>query len=231
MPKQKELLPADKDFLRRANANITVGNYDIAYKILSDLYNKYSDDDAVCRSFAFLIEKQPSYRDEVTRLDKNQYLKCLDKPPIRICDVFMIMPFRANHIRIYNVIKSVLENDFKLTVKKGDDFRDQGGKFMDWVEKAINESLLVIAECSKAPTSDNAVTTKEPNANVWFELGYAVGIKKPYIPITQDINDIPSDLRSEYIVIYDYNDAIDTKDKSKLSEELRLRVVNILKNR
>jgi hypothetical protein len=54
---------------------------------------------------------------------------------------------------------------------------------MNDVWSALNACRLVIAECTGR------------NPNVFYELGIAHTLAKPVVLITQDINDIPFDLR------------------------------------
>jgi len=107
------------------------------------------------------------------------------------CDVFMIMPFAEEFQPIYDDhIKPTLESE-DLILKRGDDFFSDKAIMHD-IWSATNQCKLVIADC----------TGKNPN--VFYELGFAHAIGKPAIMITQDIDDIPFDLRHLRVISYKY---------------------------
>lgn len=104
--------------------------------------------------------------------DKSQFM----------CDVFMIMPFLDQFTEIYTAhIKPVVENQ-GLSIKRGDDFFSPDA-IMREIWSAMYAAKLIIAECTGR------------NPNVYYELGIAHTLGKPVIMLTQDVDDIPFDLR------------------------------------
>ncbi|MHB8628887.1 MAG: hypothetical protein ACYDBJ_15790 [Aggregatilineales bacterium] len=108
------------------------------------------------------------------------------------CDVFMIMPFAEAFQPIYgDHIKAVVEG-LGHTIRRGDDFFRKTAIMTD-VWSAINNTKLVIAECTGR------------NPNVFYELGIAHSLDKAVIMITQNIDDIPFDIRYLRVIEYEYN--------------------------
>lgn len=61
--------------------------------------------------------------------------------------------------------------------------------------EAINSCELVVAD----------VTDKSPN--VMYEIGMAHALHKPLMMVTQDVNDVPFDLRHHRFIVYENNEA------------------------
>lgn len=107
------------------------------------------------------------------------------------CDVFMVMPFRDPFHTIYSDhIKPVVES-LNVEVKLGDNFFSKH-EIMTEIWSAIFNSKLLIADC----------TGKNPN--VFYELGIAHTLGRPAIMITQNIDDIPFDVRGKRAIVYEY---------------------------
>jgi hypothetical protein len=109
-------------------------------------------------------------------------------------DVFMIMPFaqRFQHIYFDAIVPMIQRMGW--SVKRGDDYFSEHA-IINEIWAAIYFSKVVIAECT------------DRNPNVYYELGIAHAVGKPSILITQDINDIPFDLR--HLRIIEYQDTPD----------------------
>jgi len=107
------------------------------------------------------------------------------------CNVFMIMPFAEEFLPIYadHIVPTV--EALNLSIKRGDNFFSTHS-IMQNVWAAIAACQILIAECTGR------------NANVFYELGIAHTIGKPVIMITQQINDIPFDLRYLRVIEYQY---------------------------
>lgn len=106
-------------------------------------------------------------------------------------DVFVIMPFREEFDYLYRAyIKKVCEN-LGLSCKRADDLYSSKPIIQD-IWSLIYNSKVIIADCS----------TKNPN--VMYELGIAHVIGKEVILITQDVDDIPFDLRHLRHLPYTY---------------------------
>lgn len=106
------------------------------------------------------------------------------------CDVFMVMPFGEPFWSIYNKhIKPAIE-EYDLIIKHGGDFFSSHS-IMTEVWSGIFSSYVVIAECTGK------------NVNVFYELGIAHTLNKPSILLTQNIEDIPFDIRHLRHIKYD----------------------------
>ncbi len=105
-------------------------------------------------------------------------------PPL----AFVIMPFDVEFDLIYSqLIKTTLEQA-GFSVRRADqlEFRN----VMATIIQGLHDAELVVAE----------ITTQNPN--VMYELGIAHAMNKPTIMLTQDIDQVPFDLRSYRIVVY-----------------------------
>jgi hypothetical protein len=99
------------------------------------------------------------------------------------------MPYKPIFLRFYETkIKPFIQQlGFKPILAK-DIFC--GERIIDKVKKGLIESFFVISDFS------------ELNANVFYETGIAHQMKKPTIIITQNIKNIPSDLKDRYYFKY-----------------------------
>jgi hypothetical protein len=105
------------------------------------------------------------------------------------CDVFVLMPFAEDFKPIYSDHIVPTATELHLSIKRGDDFFSQHSVMND-VWSALNACRLVIAECTGR------------NPNVYYELGIAHTLAKPVVLITQDVNDVPFDLRHLRLIEY-----------------------------
>lgn len=111
--------------------------------------------------------------------------------PKRYCNVFMIMPFAEKFQPVYeNHIRPVVQG-LGHTIRRGDDFFGKTSVMTD-IWSAINNAKLVIAECTGR------------NPNVFYELGIAHSLDKAVIMLTQNIEDIPFDIRHLRVIEYKY---------------------------
>jgi hypothetical protein len=127
------------------------------------------------------------------------------------CDVFMIMPFREQFQVVYDDhIKPVVEG-LNLKMLRGDDaFSRQS--VMNKIWSQIHSAKLVIAEC----------TGKNPN--VFYELGIAHTLDKPAIMITQEIEDVPFDIRHLEVIPYKYT----PRGTAKFEQDLKNTIEKLL---
>ena len=102
---------------------------------------------------------------------------------------FVLMPFQTEFHRIYTDLILPALTEVGYEVRRADSILDQRNILADIV-RGIVEADLVIAELTIL------------NANVLYELGIAHGLMKPTIMLTQDIGQLPFDLRSYRVVIY-----------------------------
>ncbi|MDQ1589714.1 MAG: hypothetical protein QOG71_341 [Pyrinomonadaceae bacterium] len=117
-------------------------------------------------------------------------IKC--PPPANNC--FIVMPFASEYDSLYACIVQALVTH-KLHPHRLD-ITQPGVNFVEDIVKATRSARLVVAVCSPEPA------TGKPNPNVMYELGMAHALGKPTIILTTDINNLPADLRSHYVLEY-----------------------------
>lgn len=101
--------------------------------------------------------------------------------------VFVIMPFDEELNDLYGYLRNTYEE--KAEFKRADDFLNQQNILKDIV-LPIFRADLIIADLTGL------------NANVFYELGLAHAFRKNVILITQDIGELPFDLRSYRVIEY-----------------------------
>lgn len=130
-------------------------------------------------------------------------------PELKTC--FIIMPFESSLTKIYvDIIKPTIEKN-GLEIKRADDFFTVGSVMAD-IWKRINQADFLIAD----------LTGRNPN--VYYELGIAHTLGKLIIMITQDIDDVPFDIRDKRIIKYSprYDDvAVFERALAQSIEEIR----------
>ena len=105
---------------------------------------------------------------------------------------FVMTPFRPEFDTIYwEFVKPAVEQ-FGLKVIRADEILAPGA-IMEQIRSAIQQSRLCIADVSGQ------------NPNVLYEVGFAHSLGKPTILMTKQINDVPFDLRSMRLIVYDPN--------------------------
>lgn len=105
---------------------------------------------------------------------------------------FVLMPFTIEMTPIYDDhIKSVVKT-IGLTSLRADEIVGVNSIIQDIWEK-INRARFLIAD----------LTGK--NANVFYEVGIAHALGKDVILLTQNINDVPFDLKHWRCIVYAYN--------------------------
>lgn len=95
--------------------------------------------------------------------------------------VFVITPFNDDFLALYNELKRIFEKDFDFT--NAGDLDNQQNILQDIVE-GIHQSDVIIADLTGL------------NANVFYELGLAHAMNKKVIIITQDLGELPFDIKS-----------------------------------
>lgn len=101
--------------------------------------------------------------------------------------VFVITPFREEMLQLYEHLKHTFEDEFRFT--NGGDLETQQCIIRDIVE-GINQADVVIADLTGM------------NANVFYELGLAHAMNKKVVCITQDVGELPFDIKSYRTVEY-----------------------------
>jgi len=108
----------------------------------------------------------------------------------KILRAFVIMPFDVEFNSIYEqLIKPSLE-DAGYEVARADSITDQQNILRDIVE-GLASADLVVAD----------LTTN--NANVFYELGLCHGLRIPTILLSQSMDEVPFDLRSYRVQVYE----------------------------
>jgi len=129
-------------------------------------------------------EKQPELKQTEVKIDD------------KLC--FIIMPFTDKLNPIYeSIIKPVIK-DLKLNCLRADEI---------FTSKPIIEDVWDNIRKAKFMIAD--LTDRNPN--VFYELGLAHALNKDVILLTQDLNDVPFDLRHFRIIVY--KDSISGADK------------------
>ncbi len=108
---------------------------------------------------------------------------------------FIIMPFHKKYDPVCKAIldaSEVVSEHEKIIAIRGD-HKQAAGKITERIEKEIVESQFCIAVIS------------DLNANVMWETGYAIALKKPVIIVSSNRKEIPFDLRDYFNIEYDYN--------------------------
>lgn len=121
---------------------------------------------------------------------------------------FVIMPFGEQFDKIYELFIAETLDDMDLKFQRADDIKSQQNILKDIIE-GISKSDLIIADLT------------EPNPNVYYEMGIAHALKKPVISLTQDISELPFDLKSYRVIEYSIHFANIRKAKKELKDLLK----------
>lgn len=104
--------------------------------------------------------------------------------------IFVIMPFDEESKDLYEHMKEVINNKHdNVEIYRADDLLNQQNILKDIVE-SIYTANLIIADLTSL------------NPNVFYELGLAHAFKKDVILLTQDVDELPFDLRSYRVIPY-----------------------------
>jgi|GEM_PF-838958 len=113
---------------------------------------------------------------------------------------FIIMPFTDKLNPIYESIIKPVVKDLKLSCLRADEIFTSK-PIVEEVWENIKKARFLIADLT------------DRNPNVFYELGLAHALNKNVILMTQDIQDVPFDLRHYRIIVY--QDSISGADKLK----------------
>lgn len=103
--------------------------------------------------------------------------------------IALMMPFDDDFQPVHEAIKEIAE-ELKLTCLRADDIWEDSTIIQD-IFSLIYKAELVICDFSRR------------NTNVFYEAGIVHTLGRKLIPIVQDFNDIPSDMRHHRHLIYD----------------------------
>jgi nucleoside 2-deoxyribosyltransferase len=106
---------------------------------------------------------------------------------------FLALPANAPK-DLASSMKAVLESHGLQAFQPSD--LDAGTNLVDSIQSALRESDVVIAD----------ITGK--NSNVLFEVGLAIGLRKPVLLLSQGpLDELPSDLRAYQVASYSPDDS------------------------
>ncbi len=120
--------------------------------------------------------------------------------------VFLLTPFHEDHYDDYKAVKNTCA-DLGFNTIRGDEEHIKGD-VLSHIIRCIIKSRIIIANINGR------------NPNVFYELGIAHTLNKPTILISHIENDIPFDLKTQYVIIY--------KDENELAEQLKKLLLQIL---
>lgn len=131
-------------------------------------------------------EKSPTFEKSEIKVDS------------KLC--FVIMPFNEKLNSIYESIIKIVLKEIKYNALRADEIFTSK-PIIDDIWQNIKKSKFLIADLT------------DRNPNVFYELGLAHALSKDVILLTQNLNDIPFDLRHYRIIVY--QDTISGADKLK----------------
>jgi hypothetical protein len=123
-------------------------------------------------------------------------------------DVFVLMPFKADMLPVYEDHIKPTCASLGLTVRRADDFFT-ASRVVEDIWKAIVSARLIVADCT------------DRNPNVFYEIGLAHTIGKPTILLTQREEDIPFDLRHWRYIAYQLTPRGMKEFETKLKETVQ----------
>lgn len=116
---------------------------------------------------------------------------------------FVIMPFGEGFDEIYGLFIAGALAEAGYEVFRADDIRSHQNILKD-ILSGLSESTLIIADLTGS------------NPNVYYELGLAHALRKRVILLTQQVDELPFDLRSYRVIPYSTHFAEVAKAKSQL---------------
>lgn len=127
---------------------------------------------------------------------------------------FVIMPFRGYYDGYYREIYIPAIQDAGLSALRGDSiFRP--GSIVQQIWDFTKQAKVMLADLSQR------------NPNVFYELGLAHAISKPVVLVTDNIGDIPFDLRALRTIEYDTRQA---KWGDLLHRQITTAILEVLEN-
>jgi hypothetical protein len=125
---------------------------------------------------------------------------------------FVLMPFNEAMDQVYGYCIKPMVEECGLDPLRADEIYGSTSIIED-IQSHIREAAVVIAD----------LTGKNPN--VMYELGYADAFGKTVIIITQDMEDVPFDVRHRRCLIY----RSDLKGTAKLGDQLGKSIVSVVR--
>jgi hypothetical protein len=149
-----------------------------------------------------VVERLPAV---VTQVQESRPIATAGRDSERKPHVFVAMPFtdEFEDVYYYGIEPAVRAAGFLC---ERADTRSFSGDILDWIKVRIQSAELVVADLTTA------------NANVYLEVGYAWGQRRPTILLTRDVNDLKFDVRGQRCVVYARIRDLEDKLKRELAE-------------
>lgn len=106
-------------------------------------------------------------------------------------DILVFMPFEERFKPVYEDHLKPVASKLGLKIIRADDFYTTG-HIVNEIWTALLETRFVIADCT------------DRNPNVFYEVGMAHVVGKPTLLITQNVEDVPFDLRHLRFLHYEF---------------------------
>jgi hypothetical protein len=125
--------------------------------------------------------------------------------------IFMIMSFDTEW-DLFERVRKICDSEFKVACLRADDVKSSGHDLLAKIHFLISRSEVVIAEISKR------------TENVFYEIGYAVGIQKSPILLIKKGEIVPADLRGLEVIEYSLDKQGVHSFEKELTDHLRVRL-------
>lgn len=120
--------------------------------------------------------------------------------------VIVLTPFSSEFDEAYRVVAEVCTRAGFKCIRGDEEYA--AGEVFSHIIRQIVKSRLVVANISGR------------NPNVYYELGVAHGIDKPTVLLSNDITEVPFDLKTKRIILF--------KDVRHLRDELSLALIRVI---
>lgn len=121
---------------------------------------------------------------------------------------FVVMQFSAPYDQVYSEVIRVVCEEFNLKAIRADELYGPGLIIGDVVDQ-IQRAQVIIADITPS------------NANVFFEVGYAMALNKPIILLAKKGTELPFDVKPFRVLFYEDSIAGKAKVEEGLSRHLR----------
>lgn len=143
-------------------------------------------------------------------LERNRFLESLGvnsvNKKIKNKKVFVLTPFHNRYQETYNLV-SMICNKVGLNCSRGDEEFIRGG-VLSHIIKEIADSSIIIANIDGR------------NPNVFYEMGIAHALDKDVIILSSSITDVPFDLSSQRLIIWNNANELNEQLNSTLTKVL-----------
>jgi len=125
--------------------------------------------------------------------------------------IFVIMAYKARY-DLYRRLGKIAESEFKVTCIRADDIKSSGHDLLTKIHLLISRAELVIAEIS------------DGSPNVYYEIGYAVGIQKSPLLLIEKGKEVPADLKGLEVIEHTSDRDGERIFDMEMADHLRLRM-------